>query len=147
MQKISSDMEKGHHNTGIDLNRLIRSDLLALLRKIEAEKGEVITEWPLMKLSDLRQTKLFCKWSHVMSRQIASIVKAVISNTATIAYCCMLLSMYTNAGIIAIIYPIMVFGYALLEETRPGKRFWRFMLVYTLFILLAKYIVNINIVN
>jgi hypothetical protein len=57
------------------------------------------------------------------------------------------MSMYTNAGIIAIIYPIMVFGYALLEETRPGKRFWRIMLIYSLSVLLLKYIVNIKIVN
>jgi hypothetical protein len=32
--------------------------------------------------------------------------------------------MYKNAGIISIPYPIAVFGYALLEETRPRKEFW-----------------------
>jgi len=59
----------------------------------------------------------------------------------------MLLSMYTNAGIVVIIYPFAVFGYALLEETRPGKDFWRFMLTYSLSVLLLEYIVNLNIVH
>jgi hypothetical protein len=78
---------------------------------------------------------------------MAALFRAVISNTASIAYLCMVMSMYTNAGIVAIVYPIMVFGYALLEETRPGKRFWRFMLGYSLTVLLLKYIFNINLVN
>ena len=59
----------------------------------------------------------------------------------------MLASMYTNAGIVAAIYPFAVFGYALLEETRPGKGFWRLMLYYSLIVLLAKYMVNLNFIH
>jgi hypothetical protein len=59
----------------------------------------------------------------------------------------MLLSIYTNAGAVAIIYPFAVFGFALLEETRPGKMFWRVILTYSLTLLLLKYIVNLNIVH
>jgi len=36
-----------------------------------------------------------------MSRILAAISRAIISNTATIAYTCMLISMYINAGIVA----------------------------------------------
>jgi hypothetical protein len=54
----------------------------------------------------------------------------------------MLTSMYTNAGIVSMAYPFAVFGYALLEETRPGKMFWRYMLTYSLSILVLKYLVN-----
>jgi len=52
-----------------------------------------------------------------------------------------------DAGIVVIIYPFAVFGYALLEETRPGKGFWRFMLIYSLSVLLLKYIVNLNFIH
>ncbi len=39
----------------------------------------------------------------------------------------MIISMYFNAGLISLIYPISVFGYALVEETRPNKNFWNFI--------------------
>lgn len=55
--------------------------------------------------------------------------------------------MYINAGVVVIVYPFAVFGFALLEESRPGKSFWRFMLSYSLFILILKFIINLNIVN
>ena len=100
-----------------------------------------------LNLSDLRQTYVFCKWANVMSRILAAISRAIISNTATIAYTCMLISMYINAGIVAIIYPFAVFGYALLEETRPGKKFWRRILTYSLVVLFLKYVVNIKMIN
>lgn len=58
-----------------------------------------------------------------------------------------MVSMYINAGVVVIVYPFAVFGFALLEESRPGKRFWRFMLSYSLFILILKFTVNLNIVN
>jgi len=56
----------------------------------------------------------------------------------------MISSLFTNAGIVSIMYPFAVFGMALLEETRPGKRFWRFVLSYSLTILLLKYISNLS---
>ena len=59
----------------------------------------------------------------------------------------MVMSLYTNAGIVALIYPFAVFGYALLEETRPNKGFWRFMLTYSLSVLFLKYVVNLNLVH
>lgn len=59
----------------------------------------------------------------------------------------MLASMYTNAGLLVIIYPFAVFGYALVEETRPGRKFWRFILFYTLALLVVKYLINLEIIN
>lgn len=78
---------------------------------------------------------------------MAALCRAIISNTAVIAYGFMLLSMYTNAGIITLIYPLLVFGYALLEETRPGRSFWRMMLIFSLCVLLSKYLVNLEFVH
>ena len=46
-----------------------------------------------------------------------------------------------SAGMITIIYPFVVFGYALIEEQRPGKYFWDMMTKYTIFILLMKFFV------
>lgn len=59
----------------------------------------------------------------------------------------MLLSMYSTAGLISIFYPIAVFGYAMLEETRPRKEFWWVVLIYTQVVLSVKFIVNLEAVT
>lgn len=70
-----------------------------------------------------------------------------ITNTDTFIYIFMMYSMYQNAGLMSIIYPISIFGYALIEETRPGKRFWDFIRIYTMFILLLKMFFNLSWLN
>jgi hypothetical protein len=52
--------------------------------------------------------------------------------------------MYQNAGIISVAYPIMVFGYAMLEETRPRKEFWNIVRVYTTIVMFFKFIMNLS---
>jgi hypothetical protein len=56
-------------------------------------------------------------------------------------------SMYMNAGLISLPYPIMVFGYAMLEETRPRKEFWEIVRVYTICILFFKFVGNLSILE
>ena len=56
----------------------------------------------------------------------------------------MIISMYMNAGIISLPYPIAVFGWATLEETRPGKKFWTFIRYYTECLLAFKFILNLD---
>lgn len=80
----------------------------------------------------------------MIPKWFAATLKAIISNTQFITYIFMISSLFTNAGIVSIMYPFAVFGMALLEETRPGKRFWRFILSYSLSILLLKYISNLS---
>ena len=29
------------------------------------------------------------------------------------------------------IYPLLIFGYAILEEQKPGRHFWFFVILYT----------------
>jgi hypothetical protein len=57
----------------------------------------------------------------------------------------MIVSMILNAGLISILYPFAVFGYALMEEGRPKSLFWTFISNYTLFILTMKLIVQLDI--
>jgi hypothetical protein len=59
----------------------------------------------------------------------------------------MIFSMYVNAGLCSTIYPVAVFGYALLEETRPRRWFWRYILYYTIFLLLLKFTWNLTILE
>lgn len=71
---------------------------------------------------------------------ITALFEVVISNFSFFAYTFMIFSQLVSAGLITIIFPFAVFGYALMEEARPGKSFWNFMIWYTLFILFMKFI-------
>lgn len=55
--------------------------------------------------------------------------------------------MYQNAGLISVFYPIMGFGWGLVNETRPKKEYWRIIRIYTTFLLLAKFIFNLAIME
>jgi hypothetical protein len=70
--------------------------------------------------------------------------KAIFCNLAIIAYLFMVLSQIYNAGLASIIFPFAVFGYALMEECRPGKGFWNVMLKYALFVLFLKFIIQLE---
>jgi hypothetical protein len=59
----------------------------------------------------------------------------------------MLLSMQVNAGLISLVYPLTIFGYALLEETRPNQHFWRLIKQYTTCLLAFKFLWNLSALN
>ncbi len=80
-------------------------------------------------------------------RLIETLIFIIISNTEYILYGLMIFSMYINAGLISLIYPISVFGYALMEETRPRRIFWEFIKKYTTALLFIKFIWNLNIIE
>ena len=52
-----------------------------------------------------------------------------------------------NAGLISIVYPFSIFGYALLEETRPRNFFWEVVRKYTTFLLFLKFTCNLSVLS
>jgi hypothetical protein len=68
----------------------------------------------------------------------------LLSKMASLAYLLMVFSMIHNAGLISICYPLGVFGFALMEEGRPGKWFWKIMINYTLLILFMKFVFQLD---
>lgn len=84
------------------------------------------------------ETKEFVKFSRLSISFLGVIPKALISKMASIAYIFMIISMITNAGFISILYPLAVFGYALMEEGRPPANFWNFIVFYTTMIIFLK---------
>lgn len=70
--------------------------------------------------------------------------EAIFCNLAILGYLFMVLSQIYNAGLVSIFFPLAVFGYALMEECRPGKRFWNIMLKYALFILFLKFTIQLE---
>jgi len=55
--------------------------------------------------------------------------------------------MYQNAGIVSVFYPMSVFGYAMLEETRPHSEYWNTIRSYTTVLLFFKFVCNLAILE
>lgn len=56
----------------------------------------------------------------------------------------MIVSMMKNAGLISILYPFFVFGYAIFEEINPKKVSWYRLMIYTELMIMAKFIVQLS---
>lgn len=49
-----------------------------------------------------------------------------------------------NAGLVSLIYPLVVFGYALMEELNPRKRLWYAIMIYTEILILIKFLFQLS---
>jgi len=70
--------------------------------------------------------------------------RIVASYTEWICYIFMLVATYSNGGLLYMVYPAIIFGYALLEEYKPGARFWYIIIFYTQFIIFLQFTVQLN---
>lgn len=156
--KVKNQAAKGIIRTSCDLIFIMKKEInLFVDKEIEAEAKierenrdkHIITkkkkDEDKITLKDLPETKEFVKFSRIWITLLGVIPKALISNASTFAYLFMILSMCWNAGFISILYPLAVFGYALMEEARPSKYFWIFITFYTVFVILMKTLFQLDI--
>jgi len=68
----------------------------------------------------------------------------MVSYSDSVCYILMLVSMMKNAGLISLLYPMVVFGYALMEEVNPRKRVWYLLMIYTEILIMAKFIFQLS---
>lgn len=100
-----------------------------------------------IKLNHLENTWAYTRFSSMIMKYIELMFYIVITNTHNFIYIFMMYSMYQNAGLMSIVYPISIFGYALIEEWRPNKKYWNFIRIYTTCILLIKLMANLSFFN
>lgn len=97
---------------------------LAKLLKMNRDKSSILSLTNFDKKIKLNQLKMswdFTRTLPLMLHLIETFFYILISQSQSLIYLFMITSMYMNAGIISIPYPIAVFGWAILEEKRPGK--------------------------
>jgi len=146
--KIRQEAEKGIRRTYCDLKQTMKKEIHIFIEKQmdteneERKKGKIEAEIrkdrSIITLNDIPETKEFVKFSRIWISFVGVIPKVLISKMASIAYTFMIISMITNAGFISILYPLAVFGYALMEEGRPPANFWNFVVFYTTMIIFLK---------
>jgi hypothetical protein len=92
----------------------------------------------IIKLKDMPKTWEFTRPAAMVLRFVETLVYICVSNSHNLVYLAMILSAFTNAGLLSLFYPIMVFGSGMLAETRPRKEFWDLIRNYNTFLLVVK---------
>lgn len=106
----------------------------------DEEKYDTIDDIPEDKRSNLagkatKAYKLLAAYSHLVAH-------IILSNSAFVCYLLMIVAMIMNGCIISLVYPVSVFIYALLEEKRPNKKYWQFIVMYTSTVLVIKFVLQ-----
>ena len=116
---------------------IVRSSVeYAILNDI---KQELITGIPTNH--NLNQQTTFFK---MFVRYLKLIQEFFQSSLEIMSYLFMIYTCIKNPGIVTLVYPLSVFGYALMEETRPSKHYWYFIMLYTQILLITEFILSLN---
>ena len=101
---------------------------------------ETIEEIPKEERSNL--TAKATKGAKLLGNMFTLSFKIIVSNSAFVCYLLMIVAMIMNGSIVSMVYPFSVFIYALLEEKRPSKKYWLFVVYYSAIILVLKFLVQ-----
>lgn len=88
----------------------------------------------------MRRTSKYLRCSNITVRYLGLLLEILASHSDKLCYLFMIVSMMKTAGFISLIYPMSVFGYALMEEMQPKKKFWYVILFYTEALILLKFV-------
>ena len=75
-------------------------------------------------------------------RYIYALMTILIAHTDTICYFLMILNHMVNANMLSLVFPLVLMGYALMEDPRPPSRFWKVILVYAEIVIFIKFILR-----
>ena len=129
-------MEHGRLNIYTKMERKMLSDI----RDLKKRKIDIST----IEIKDMKRTMQFSRFSKVITAYLRLITEIMVSYSDSVCYILMLVSMMKNAGLISIMYPLVVFGYALMEEVNPKKKVWYILMIYTELLILSKFIFQLS---
>ena len=136
LEKVAQDMEHGRLNIYTKMERKMLSDI----RDLKKRKIDIST----IEIKDMKRTMQFSRFSKVITAYLRLITEIMVSYSDSVCYILMLVSMMKNAGLISIMYPLVVFGYALMEEVNPKKKVWYILMIYTELLILSKFIFQLS---
>ena len=149
---------KGNETAKMSNIRDNKENILELFRiqtekeRIEKEKREKelqIKRQKLKYIEELFDTKLFKKYlkKSYQIRHIFLYIQSLFINYFTwICYFFMILDHMVNASLISLVYPLSIFCFALLEYPRPRKTYWLLCIIYTMVIMVIKFIIQLKII-
>jgi len=132
--KMVQSMEKGERHARSDIELAIIEDLRAeRAAGVEPEPGKEYDE-------NVRKATSF---SSLLWKYLNLCFQMFNSNMDSICYILMIYVTLQNAGLVTLIYPLSVFGYANLMETGPSKYYWYLMMIYTQVLLCFEFTVAV----
>ena len=120
----------------------------------EKEKNKEIIinlEEPKFKqFENLLTSKLFVKYlkkTYIIKCIFSELFSYFLNNFHWLCYLIMLINHIISASLLTLFYPLTIFCYALLEYPRPKKFYWRMILLYTVILLVIKFIIQIELLR
>jgi len=130
-------MEKGEIDIDTKLERIMRLDIADY---IKANTGVPDDDIEPLLIKEMKRTKKRTTCCELTKDYFNVFGQLLVTYSEWLCYFCMILSQCINAGLVSLIYPFAVLGYALMEETRPSKNFWYVMLGYTELLIFVKFV-------
>lgn len=50
----------------------------------------------------------------------------------------------TSPGILTMVYPLLVFGYAVMKSPKSDQGFWTFIIIYTAILMMAEFVISFD---
>ena len=116
MPGIEKRMKKGHRHVRDKLD-------VAMIDDINMELNHKSLKNPDKNLNEAQ------KLITILLRFLR--LKVITSNLNLISYCLMISIAMTGPGLLTLVYPFFVFGYAALLERGPSNSYWYFIVFYT----------------
>ena len=91
------------------------------------------------KIDGISKKLTCCSWIKLICE---TLFKMLLSSTQILCYILMILAHVFNDSLLSVIYPTSIFGYAILASCRPSRMYWKIMLIYSLMLILLKYILS-----
>jgi hypothetical protein len=92
----------------------------------------------------MKKTMKYLECGNMIRVYLELIVEICVSYSQYLCYFFMIASMMKNAGLISLFFPFVTFGYSIMEETTPTKKFWYMILIYTESLILIKFIFQLE---
>ena len=114
------------------------------LKKQEEPAKEEESDPNIPQLKNMKRTQSYLTTRAGPMELVSAIFEMLISNANVIACILMVLAQILNGQLLTMVYPIAVFGYVLLEETRPARWFWDAIILYSLAFIFVRFAAQFN---
>lgn len=95
--------------------------------------------WERLNLRSYRTTK------KLIVNYLVMFYKILASYTHLFCYFFMMLALLANGGLLYLVYPFIIFGIAMMDEQKPGRYFWYFVIVYTQLLIVVQFLCQLEI--
>ena len=156
-KELKGMQEKNMENINIDnannnLNNNIKNNEdIEVVYNLTVGNTEInINTMKYKQFARLLDTKLFSIYlqsSYQIILLFSNLQSFLCNNFDYFCYFIMLVDHMINASLLTMLYPLSIFGYALLENPRPKKIYWQFCICYTIFILSVKFFFQLKLFN